>query len=101
MRRIVPVLLLLSFTCSPGLAHELANVANAGAAARVASEPLNLNAATLEQLDELPGIGPALAERIIAYRDEHGPFTQLEQLDDVKGIGPRILEELRPCVTLE
>ena len=101
MRRIVPVLLLLSITSSPGLAHELATVANAEATARVASEPLNLNAATLEQLDELPGIGPALAERIIAYRDEHGPFTQLEQLDDVKGIGARTLEELRHYLILE
>lgn len=63
--------------------------------------PLNLNQATVEQLDELPGIGPALAGRIVAWRDENGPFQQIEQLRKVKGIGERTLARLRPLLSLE
>jgi competence protein ComEA len=101
MRRIVSVLLLLALSGSASLGHELVAIGNPEASTSAAAAPLNLNAATLEQLDQLPGIGPAMAERIVAYRDEHGPFTQLEQLDEVKGIGPRTLAELRPRLTLE
>lgn len=66
-----------------------------------AGAPLDLNQATPEQLDELPGIGPALAARIIAYRDEYGPFERIEQLGDVKGLGARTLEKLHPRLVLQ
>lgn len=59
---------------------------------------VNLNTATLEQLDTLPGIGPALAQQIISYREAHGPFTSVDQLNEVPGIGPARLEQLRPLV---
>jgi len=62
--------------------------------------PVSLNSATLEQLDALPGVGPALAQQIITYREANGPFTSVDQLDDVPGIGPAKLEQLRPLVTL-
>lgn len=60
--------------------------------------PLNLNAATIPQLDELPGIGDVLAGRIVDYRDEHGPFESIDQLVDVDGISSRMVDELRPLV---
>jgi competence protein ComEA len=62
--------------------------------------PVSLNSATLEQLDALPGVGPALAQQIVTYRETQGPFTSVDQLDDVSGIGSAKLEQLRPLVGL-
>lgn len=74
--------------------------AAAGApAAGVPAGPLRLNTATIEQLDALPGIGPVTAQRILQYRDKHGPFTSVDELDAVPGIGPARLEQLRELVT--
>ena len=62
------------------------------------SKPIPINTATLAQLDQLPGIGPALAQRIIDYRTEHGPFTSIDDLTKVRGIGPALMEKIRPFV---
>lgn len=59
---------------------------------------LDLNTATAEQLESLPGVGPVLAADIIAWRDEHGPFTDVAQLQEVSGVGPRTHERLAPLV---
>lgn len=59
---------------------------------------VDLNTATVEQLDTLPGIGPVTASAIVAWRDANGPFSSVEQLGDVDGIGPARLEKLRDLV---
>ena len=61
---------------------------------------VSLNSATLEALDELPGVGPVTAQRILDYRGEHGAFASVDELDAVPGIGPARLEQLRTLVTL-
>ena len=64
-------------------------------------EPVDINTAAAETLDTLPGIGPALAERIIAYREAHGPFERGEELMEVKGIGEATYEGLADWITVE
>lgn len=66
----------------------------------VAAGPININRATVDQLDALPGIGPAVAKRIIARRDSIGSFRALEDLDSVKGIGPALLAKIRGLVVV-
>ena len=100
MRRILPFLLIYCIATSAVFAHDPPTAAGQAPPACTATAPLDLNSATAEQLDTLPGIGPALAARIVAYRDERGPFMQVEQLNSVKGIGGRTLEKIRPCLTV-
>lgn len=57
--------------------------------------PVHLNSATVEELDTLPGVGPVTAEKITAYRDQHGPFTSLDGLDAIPGIGPARIASLK------
>lgn len=61
---------------------------------------ININTATAAELEILPGVGPTLAQRIVAYREAHGPFASVDDLLAVKGIGPAKLEQLRPYVTV-
>jgi len=60
---------------------------------------VSLNRATPEELDALPGVGPATAQKIVAYRQEHGAIASVDELDAVPGIGPARLEQLRDLVT--
>lgn len=61
---------------------------------------ININTATAQELEALPGIGPALSQAIVAYRDEHGAFTRAEDLLNVKGIGEAKLDAIREEITL-
>jgi len=61
---------------------------------------ININTALAGELADLPGIGPALARRIIEYREEHGFFESVEGLLEVSGIGERVLERLEPYASV-
>ncbi|MBE1591363.1 ComEA family DNA-binding protein [Nonomuraea angiospora] len=63
-----------------------------------ATTVLDLNSATTDQLEQLPGVGEVLAARIAEFRDAHGGFTTVEQLREVTGIGPRKYDEIKPKV---
>jgi competence protein ComEA len=72
----------------------------AGAAGGIGgASAVSLSSATAEELDELPGVGPITAQKIVDYRTEHGPFASVDDLDAVPGIGPTRIEQLRDLVT--
>jgi competence protein ComEA len=62
--------------------------------------PININLATQEELESLPGIGPVIAERIITYREENGPFSKPEAIQNVSGIGPATFDRIRDLITV-
>ncbi len=64
------------------------------------AKPIDLNTATVEQLQQLPGVGPAIAKAIVSFRQKSGPFRRVEDLLAVRGISKRKLEALRPYLTL-
>lgn len=72
--------------------------AGSGTPGASADTPLDLNSATLAQLDGLPGVGPVLAQRILDWRNEHGRFTSTDELQQVPGVGPKKFESLKPHV---
>jgi competence protein ComEA len=76
----------------------VAAAASPAAAGSSPTAPLDLNTATLEQLDSLPGIGPVTAQKILDYRQEHGPFHSVAELEGVPGIGAGRLAQLKGLV---
>jgi len=72
---------------------------SSGAPAPV-GEPIDLNTATLEQLDTLDGVGPSTAQKILDYREQHGGFKSIDELDQVSGIGEKRLAALRDHVAV-
>ena len=73
-----------------------------GKASSLPPGKINLNTATVQQLsDGLKGVGDALAQRIVAYREQHGKFQSVDELKNVSGIGEKKLEEIRGSVTVE
>lgn len=75
-------------------------VAQGGSISGATGGRLNINTADAAALETLPGVGPALAQRIVAYREAHGPFTAVEDLLNVPGIGEKKLAQLREHVTV-
>ncbi|MBK7405464.1 MAG: helix-hairpin-helix domain-containing protein [Phycisphaerales bacterium] len=81
---------------APATRQDAPPEAQSGVARRI-----NVNTAGAAELDLLPGIGPALASRIIADREAHGPFRSLDDLDRVSGIGPKTVAKLAPFAKAE
>ncbi len=69
-----------------------------GGGEQAAQGPVHLNSATIEQLDELPGVGPVTAQKIVDYREKHGAFSSVRELDAIPGIGPARLAQLSELV---
>jgi competence protein ComEA len=65
------------------------------------ASPLDLNSASAEQLTEIPGIGKVMAQRIVEWRDQNGPYRRVEDLLKVKGIGEKSFQKLRPYVKVK
>jgi comEA protein len=83
---------------APEISMAASNGTSMGAKTRT---PINLNTASVSDLDALPGVGPARAQAIVRHREAHGPFLSVESLVRVPGIGPAALARLRPLVTVQ
>ena len=97
MRTILRALLVATFVLAAGSAA----IAQNDKAAAAAKAVVNLNTATLAQLEDLPGIGRATAERILEYRQKSGGFKKVEELMNVKGIGEKGFLKLKPLVVVQ
>ena len=101
MKTLIPVVLALSalLMTTPAVSAQAPAVPQAPAAAPAASKAtINLNAATLDQLETLPGIGRKTAERILEQRQKSGGFKKIEELMNVKGIGEKSFLKIKPMV---
>ena len=78
--------------------HETARRSAALARPLAPGEQIDVDRADVTEITRLPRIGPALAQRIVAWRRERGPFGSFERLDSVPGVGPKLLEAIRPYV---
>lgn len=87
---------------SAGVAHARAGKSSthSNKIAVASGEQVGLNSATVEQLERLPGVGPSMAARIVAYRQQAGGFAKIDDLTLVTGIGPKKLAKIAPFVTL-
>jgi competence protein ComEA len=79
---------------------EAAPSAPNGSAPNAPTEKININTATVEELDKLPGIGPSIAKAIVDYRTKNGPFKKIEDINDVKGIGDALFEKIKDQITV-
>jgi competence protein ComEA len=92
--------LIAALVITLGLVAHTGAAQDAARSTTAVSAPLNLNAATVAQLEALPGIGRATAERIVEYRQKSGGFKKTEDLMNVRGIGEKNFLKLKPLVTV-
>lgn len=99
MKHCLLMMVLLVVVAIAGLSPVSVLAAESPAASTVI-KTIHLNQATAEQLQTLTGVGPALSERIVVYRTEHGPFSSVDQLTEVKGIGQAKLAKFKTQLTV-
>ncbi|CAN5723074.1 hypothetical protein BH23CHL2_BH23CHL2_19060 [soil metagenome] len=80
---------------------DLIVVSGDNAARDLSSGPININTATAPELETLPGVGPVIAERIIAFRESNGSFGSADELEAVTGISKRMVDEMRHLIVVE
>jgi comEA protein len=104
MRRFMFAIAILVATLIPSsslFADQAAKGRSAAAKTRAtAASPVNLNSASITQLQTLPGIGASAAQRIVDYRQKNGSFKKIEELMNVKGIGEKSFLKLKPLITV-
>lgn len=69
--------------------------------AALAAEPVDINTASAEELQQLQGVGPVIAERIVIYRETHGAFRSLDELTSVRGISTNVIEQNKSSLSIE
>jgi len=99
MRSLAVVLMALALTVPAGAAQGSRKGPPAAEKATMGS-PINLNTATVAQLESLPGIGARIAERIVEYRQKNGSFKKVEELMNVQGVGEKSFLKLKPLITV-
>jgi competence protein ComEA len=99
IRIVIVVLLALGFGVATSAAQEARQTGTSSSPA-TASAPINLNTASVAQLETLPGIGKSTAERILEYRQKNGSFKKVEDLMNVRGVGEKSFLKLKPLITV-
>ncbi len=99
IRFVIAVLLALGIGMATPAAQESSRK-NTESSSASASAPINLNTASVAQLETLPGIGRSTAERILEYRQKNGSFKKIEDLMNVRGVGEKSFLRLKPLITV-
>jgi competence protein ComEA len=100
MRMMTAIVLVLGLVATAAAAQEAARPAAKAAAQASAGSAINLNTATVAQLETLPGVGKSTAERILEYRQKNGGFKKVEDLMNVRGIGEKSFLKIKPLITV-